>query len=121
LQTRIGNTISDGQLRSEGFHLNKTVAGIKSELDQRSATLIIAAGDGYDYEIQRLAFLLLPQRISFLRSGARELPGDWQGTVIIYGQNPQKLEAVGKDVVRRLGGSSRQLTEGDDFYIVHPS
>ncbi len=121
LQTRIGNTISDGQLRSEGFHLKKTVAGIKSELDQRSATLIIAAGDGYDYEIQRLAFLMLPQRISFLRSDTRRLPGDWQGTVIIYGQNPQELEAVGRDVVRRLRGSSRQLTEGDDFYIVHPS
>ena len=121
LQTRIANTISDSQLRSEGFHLNETVSDIKAHLDQRSSTLIIAAGDGYDYEIQRLTFLLLPQRISFLREDVRAIPRDWQGTVIIYGRNPEELEAVGKGVVRKLKSSSRQLTEGDDFYIVHPS
>ena len=120
LEERLNNTISDSELRSEGLHLTETVDSIKPKLDQTSPTLIIAAGEDYNYEIQRLAFLLLPQRVSFLRRGFKDFPRDWQGTVITYGANPEQLEAVSKEVIKRLKKPARRLTVGENFSLVHP-
>ena len=104
--------------RNEGRHLTKMAASLEATLPQDKPLLVIPADNGYDYESQRLPFLLLPAKSTFVDANNNRILKDWEGVVLVYGERLEQLNAKTTAVLKQLGRAEIQVMYGNNFNLI---
>lgn len=104
--------------RNEGRHLTKMAASLEATLPQDKPLLVIPADNGYAYESQRLPFLLLPAKSTFVDANNNRILKDWEGVVLVYGERLEQLNGKTTAVLKQLGRAEIQVMYGNNFNLI---
>lgn len=115
---RLTGDLSASTQRNEGFHLKKPVSDLLGLIPLETPALVIASDNRYDYEAQRLPFLLLPVRSAFLNADIHRVPTNWAGAVILYGDWIDERIAKAERLAQILGRDKSRITHNMDFSLL---
>ena len=115
---RLDSNVPSSLARNEGLHLTELTDSMRITLPKGKPILVIPANNRYDYESQRLPFVLLPTKSTFVRANSNRIPENWQGAVIIYGERMEELDTKTLTVLDRLGRTEEQATRGENFSVI---
>ena len=105
--------------RNEGRHLTETTRMLRSTLDRAQPVIVLPASEAYAFEAQRLPFLMLPARSTFLPANIEHIPTDWLGSILIFGMDNSELDQKTSDLISYLGPTTVEVTYGPYFSLAH--
>lgn len=115
---RLTGDLSASTQRNEGYHLKKPASDLLGLIPRETSVLVIPSDNRFDYEAQRLPFLLLPVRTAFLDADIYRVPTDWAGAVILYGGWMDERIAKTERLAQLIGRDKSRITHNMDFSLL---
>ena len=116
LATNPERELVDNPTAGHGAYLIAEAA--HNALDSNRATVVAPSTEREEFSAQKMPLLLLPQRAAFTGVGARQVPKNWAGQILLLGSEPERLDALEAAIQKKLKRPLVTVVNEEGFRLV---